>query len=139
MPRKLEAIRWTIDRAAGEFPIQRNTLAKRLRAGGIEPGPDGKFSTGQICDATFGDLRGEQTRETKARADKLEIQNLRTLDRVIDKNVVKEFCSGVCIVLRREILASTMTDEEKDECLANIKKLLDEGAISKTLSNNGHK
>jgi hypothetical protein len=127
-------VRWTVQQAAGEFPINHKTLAERIRKAGIEPGPDRKFSTAQICQAAFGDLRGEQTRETKARADKLEIQNLKTLGLVIDKEVVEQFCVGFGVLLRRQILACTsMDDEQKDECLRGIKSLLDKHTISKSL------
>jgi hypothetical protein len=135
MAQEVHRIRWTISRAAGEFPVTSKTLAERIRKAGIEPGEDGKFSTDQICRACFGDLRGEQTRETKARADKLEIQNLKTLGLVLDKDVVQNFCTGFGMILRKEILASSMTDEEKDESLSNIKALLDAGTITKLLGN----
>jgi hypothetical protein len=133
MADRLHRIRWTINAAANEFPINQKTLAERIRKAGIDPGTDGKFSTDQICRACFGDLRGEQTRETKARADKLEIQNLKTLGLVLDKDVVQNFCTGFGMILRKEILASSMTDEEKDESLSNIKALLDAGTITKLL------
>src|SRR4030095_15061651 len=126
-------MRWTVAAASSEFPIGHQALADRLRKSGQIPGSDKKWSTAQICTAIFGDLRGEQTRETKARADKLEIQNLKTLGLVVDKDVVQNFCTGFGMILRKEILASSMTEEEKDESLANIKALLDAGTITKLL------
>jgi hypothetical protein len=137
--RHLPRLRWTITQAASEFPVAHNTLADRIRKGGFEPGEDGKWSTAQICAAIFGDLRGEQTRETKARADKLEIQNLKTLGLVLDKDVVQNFCTGFGMILRKEILASSMTEEEKDESLANIKALLDAGTITKSIGNGSNR
>ena len=74
MPKAIATLRWTVERAASEFQIDRKTLTKRIRAGDILPGADGKFSTEQICAAVFGDYRREQLREMRARADKLEIE-----------------------------------------------------------------
>jgi hypothetical protein len=139
MAQEVHRLRWTIGRAATEFPISAKTLAERIKKAGIEPADDGKFSTDQICRACFGDLRGEQTRETKARADKLEIQNLKTLGLVVDKDVVQNFCTGFGMILRKEILASSMTDEEKDESLANIKALLDAGTSTKSIGNGSNR
>jgi hypothetical protein len=82
------------------------------------------------------ELRREQVRETKARANKLEIENLRTLDRVIDRDVALRFCEGFGVILRRQILGSAgMTDEEKDEALKGIRDLLVKQTITKSLVN----
>jgi hypothetical protein len=75
MPKRLCVIRWSVELAASEFQIDRKTLSKRIRAGDIRPGADGKFSTEQICAAVFGDYRREQLRELRQRADKLELEN----------------------------------------------------------------
>src|SRR5438477_9794256 len=70
----LKPVRWSVERAASEFQLDRKTLTKRIRSGDIRPGTDGKFSTEQICSAVFGDYRREQLREMRGRADKLEIE-----------------------------------------------------------------
>jgi hypothetical protein len=115
--------RWTIGRAAGEFPVDSKTLAKRIKLAGIEPGEDGKFSTEQICRATFGDLRGEQTRETKERADKLALANEKERGRLLDAEKVYKHYEGVFVTLRQKTLASAMTDDEKDELLNDLRAL----------------
>jgi hypothetical protein len=75
LPKAITAIRWTVERAASEFQIDRKTLTKRIRAGDVRPGADGKFSTEQICAAVFGDYRREQLRELRERATKLTLEN----------------------------------------------------------------
>jgi hypothetical protein len=75
MPKKITTIRWSVELAASEFQIDRKTLSKRIRAGDIRPGTDGKFSTEQVCAAVFGDYRREQLREIRERANKLELEN----------------------------------------------------------------
>jgi hypothetical protein len=88
MAKKLVSIRWTVELAASEFQIDRRTLAKRIRAGDIRPGTDGKFSTEQVCAAVFGDYRREQLREMRERADKLELENQVTRRERIPLDVV---------------------------------------------------
>src|SRR5690349_14379102 len=75
MPKAVSALRWTIERAASEFQIDRKTLTKRIRGSDILPGDDGKFSTEQICAAVFGDYRREQLRELRERADGTALEN----------------------------------------------------------------
>jgi phage terminase Nu1 subunit (DNA packaging protein) len=81
------------------------------------------------------ELRREQTREAKERANKLELENQKMMARVIDLDVARDFCQGFGVVLRRQILASSLDDLDKDEMLAGIKKLLDEQTITKSLTN----
>jgi phage terminase Nu1 subunit (DNA packaging protein) len=75
MPKTIATLRWTIERAASEFQVDRKTITKRIRGGDILAGPDGKFSTEQICAAVFGDYRREQLRELREKADKLTLEN----------------------------------------------------------------
>ena len=69
------AIRWSIAGAAPEFGVHAKTLSARLKTAGIAPGPDGQFSTREICRAVFSDLTKERTRLTREEA------NLKELDR----------------------------------------------------------
>lgn len=116
-------LRWTIIEAASEFPIAHNTLADRLRKGGIEPGSDGKWSTAQICSAIFGDLRGEQTRLAKENADARALENEKTRGRLLEAEDVYRHYEGVFVTFRQKTLASSMTDEEKDEFLNDLRPL----------------
>lgn len=67
-------IRWTVNAAASEFSHDRRTIRRRLSAAGEQAGPDGKFSTQQICRAVFNNLELERTRLTRAQADIAEVQ-----------------------------------------------------------------
>lgn len=95
MPKEVAKLRWTIERAASEFQIDRKTLTKRIRAGDIEPGEDGKFSTEQICAAVFGDYRSEQLRELRGRADKVELENECTRKERIPMDIVRDVNDSV--------------------------------------------
>jgi len=61
--------------ASSEFGMDAKTLAQRIRKYGIDPGPDGRLSTRQICAAIFGDIDSEKLRLTKEQADKVEWEN----------------------------------------------------------------
>lgn len=121
--RQLPRLRWTITEAASEFPIAHNTLADRIRKGGFEPGPDGKWSTAQICSAIFGDLRGEQTRLAKESADAKALENEKRRGVLVESEDVYRHYEGVFVTIRQKTLASSMTDEEKDEFLNDLRSL----------------
>lgn len=116
-------IRWSIQRAAVEFGLHRETLAKYLHREGVRPGADGKYSTLDICKGVFGDLRHEQTRETRERADKLEMENRQKRRELIPAGDV--YCSqeGTFIAIRQRILSSGMTEEEKHDLLTQLHSL----------------
>jgi len=68
-------MRWTLKSAAAEFGTTRETLKRGMRIAGIDE--DKTYATMDICRALFGDLKGERIRETRARADLLEMESTR--------------------------------------------------------------
>ena len=73
-PKAAGGLRWTILRAADECGVPREAVRRGLRAAGIEPGKDGRYTTRQIFQALHGDLEAERIRETRARAELLEME-----------------------------------------------------------------
>src|SRR6185369_3485780 len=71
----VKSIRWTLELAASEFPINRTTLGKRLKQANIKPDKDQRFSTKSICDAVFGNLAGERLRLVREQADRVALEN----------------------------------------------------------------
>ena len=53
-------LRWSIERASREFKLAPNTLRKILNQAGAERDAGNCYSTTQICEAIFGDLRAER-------------------------------------------------------------------------------
>src|SRR5438477_12663170 len=104
----LKPVRWSVERAASEFQLDRKTLTKRIRAGDINPGTDGKFSTEQICAAVFGDYRREQLREIRERANKLELENQVTRMERIPVEDVLQVNNECDLAIRGIILASKL-------------------------------
>jgi phage terminase Nu1 subunit (DNA packaging protein) len=99
MSKRLTPLRWSVEKAASEFQIDRRTLTKRINAGDIGPGTDGKFSTEQICAAVFGDYRREQLREIRERATKLELENQCMRKERIPLDVVAEIDNEVYMAI----------------------------------------
>lgn len=130
MAGKAQTLRWTVEMASIEYGIDRKVVTKRARLAGIEAGKDGKYSTKDIAGAIYGDLHGEQLRKTREEADRLAIANQKERNELVETPRVMKFCNGIGVVLRQKLLASSLTDAEKDELLAEIKKLFDAGTVT---------
>ena len=119
------AIRWTVQRASVEFGIHRETLAKHLRRESVHPGSDQKYSTSDICKGVFGDLRREQTRESKERADKLALDNAERRKELIPAGDVFCLLEGSFISIRERILGSSLSETEQTDLLKQLYTLRD--------------
>lgn len=116
-------VRWTQQKACVEFGLHPNTMAIRLKRGGILPGDDGKYSTKQICVAVFGDIEAETLRKVSEEADKVALQNEKTRGSLVEIEAVYKHFEGLFVSLRARILASGLVTEEKDELLNDLRKL----------------
>ena len=98
-----KSIRWTTEKSASEFGIDRKTLTKRIRKAGIEPGDDGKFSTSQICAAIFGDKASEELRKTREEADKLALHNAEKRGQLVELSAVESAWQDIVVSIRTHI------------------------------------
>ena len=122
-----ESIRWTLEKAATEFGLDRTTLSKRITSSGITAGDDGKFGTLQICSAVFGDIEGEKLREKKFQADKIEMEVAEMKGALLRKSEVYAHLDKVGIELKANIMACNISEDEKRDILktmqANLAKI----------------
>jgi hypothetical protein len=78
-------LRWSIDRASAEFKLAQNTLKKYLNQSGAEPDEGGCYSTAQVTNAIFGDLRAERLRKERELTKRYALQNAITEGSVLDR------------------------------------------------------
>ncbi|MCL5098504.1 MAG: hypothetical protein M1608_13435, partial [Candidatus Omnitrophica bacterium] len=76
-------MKWTLYQAAREWNIDRQTLAKRLSEAGVTVGRGRKYHTREVTAAIVGRLESEKIRETKARANLLEIEQSEKSGRLV--------------------------------------------------------
>lgn len=116
-------IRWNRLDAAAEFGIDRDTLSRRLRAAGIAPGEDKRFSTKEILAALFGDLEKEKTRNEAAKADLHEMKRDLDASRLIPAEVARasmhKLTGGIMVV----ISASPLTAKQQAAIAGNLDRL----------------
>lgn len=121
--RKFSSIRWTVEQAAREFEIDRRTLAKNLIAIDALPADDGRFSTGQITTAVFGDLEREKIRRERADADLAEMKRDEKRRDLVPFAFVEQTWSAVIAALRQEILAAKLMPDLEKRLLGNLRNL----------------
>lgn len=128
---RTEAMRWTVYQAAMEFDIAKETLSKEFRKCGILPGPDGKYSTMDVCRAKFGDLERERIRKVKAEADGVEMENARKRGELVARENVVKFCVDVASAVVQRIKASPLPHEVIDDTLEEISIMFQEHEITR--------
>jgi hypothetical protein len=123
MSRTPERLAWTQERAAAEFAINPRTLAARLKQGGEKPDEDGRWTTLQIASAVFGSLERERIRKTSAEANQVETENKVAAGRLVDVDDFARNYETVYVGMKAEIMASKLSDAEKDSLLKKLSGL----------------
>jgi hypothetical protein len=120
-PRKV--IRWTAYEAACEFDIHRDTLSRRLKQAGIEPGEDGKWSTKQIAAAVFGDIDSEKLRVERHRANLLELEENERRRMLIPAHSVSETWGAMHVAIRTAIWNCDAPEADRRRWLGELRDL----------------
>lgn len=123
MPRTLNQIRWTVERASVEFGFDRKTLTKYIVSGGLVAGKDGKFSTQDICTAVFSDKNAAQIAHLIAQTEGHELKNRELAGELADKELFQKLSDSVVLLLRQKISDSQMPEALKLEILKDIQKI----------------
>lgn len=86
---------WTVNAAAAEWGIDRRTLKKRLADLGCDTADGKEYHTREISKAVHqtGDLKAEKTRETRFRADLLELEHKQKLGELVSLSEVQRIMS----------------------------------------------
>lgn len=104
-------MKWTIQRAATEFGVDAKTIRSGLARNevAVKKGRGSSYTTRQITAAIFGDLKGERIRETRARADLLELKRKEREAQLVPMDVARKVLADVLTPLRTELLAMSAT------------------------------
>jgi hypothetical protein len=116
-------MRWRINRAASEFRIDDETLSKRLKALGVTPGPDGMFCTYDIARAATGDLQRERIRETRHRANLLQLQEGKARGEMLDAEAVCQVWASYLVHVRQIVRHSELSEARKRDILEQLKTI----------------
>jgi phage terminase Nu1 subunit (DNA packaging protein) len=127
------AEKWSINRLHDETGMDRRTIKNILR--NTDPCDyNESFPLYRLADfieairkrdepKVAGDLEAEQTRLTAAKADIAEVERARVRNEVIETSTVFNVWENIAVSIRRTILTSNLSTEEKDSVLNELRNL----------------
>lgn len=121
--KEFKPLRWTLAQAAAEFGLSPKTIAQRVKASGLLPGEDRKFSTTGIHAAICGDYERERIRNISEDADQKALKNARTRQHLVDKEDFLKRLEPIYAAMKQRVMQSGISDAEKDGLLAELAKL----------------
>ena len=123
MAKRVNQLRWTIEKAATEFGINSKTITTRLTSNGIKPEVDGQFSTKQICDVVFGDLSGARLRKELALASQEERRDKIEAKEYVKAADVEAVWIGYLSHIKEVIGQSELAEHRKQEILTQLREI----------------
>ena len=133
-------LRWSIERASGEFKLAANTLRKILNQGGAEP-DHGCYTTQQICHCVFGDLHSEKVRKERQLVRKYEIENQISEASLLDRAEIAKGLASVADAMVARIMSADVPRSVKEDLLtdlAGVPLVLEETAHRQTRLSRGN-
>lgn len=98
-------MKWSINKAATEFGVSRETVTRGLRANNTTVKAGEEFTTKQIFAALAGDFKYERTRRERAEADKTERENRVANGELLDRAAIeKKVWTDMLAPIRQEML-----------------------------------
>jgi len=127
-------VRLSLAAASREFVVPLATLHAKLTSTGTKCGADKRFSIKQVYEALIPDHRKgyneEKQRLMREQADRIALENEATRGAMIAKADVYEGFAPIFEHIRRVIMGSKLTDDEKDQIFAELRRF-NEGDLFK--------
>ena len=101
----MQKLQLSLTRASVEFSVSRDTIQRGLSGLGIAAKDGQTYTIGQLYRAIAGDLKLQRTRETKLRADLLELELAQQEGRLLEPEIVTERINKAFGSVRQAILS----------------------------------
>ena len=101
----MQKIQLSLTRASVEFSVSRDTISRGLSGLGIAAKDGQTYSIGLLYRAVSGDLKLQRTRETKLRADLLELEKAKLEGELLEPEIVTERINKAFGLVRQAILS----------------------------------
>lgn len=102
-----KAIQWTLETAAREFGVSRETIKKGLTEAGasIKKGRGASFTTKQIVAAIFGDIKHERFLKTREERTLLELERKQKEGDLIEMDAATDLITRAFLPVRQRLLS----------------------------------
>lgn len=124
MATKYKPLQWTMEQASPEFDVDKETLAKYFKRNGVEPHfKGGKFSTGQIVVALFGDIEAQKVRKITHEANLLEMEEKQSRGELVVKaEVVSLVTKGLQAMVATVLAMTEITIEQREKIIEQLRE-----------------
>jgi hypothetical protein len=113
-------LRWSIDRWSTEFKLAANTLRKYLTQGGAEPDQTGCYTTTQICEALYGDLKAERLRKERELTRRYQLENEITEATVVNRAELMKGLAALADAMVSRIMSANVDRSIKEDLLHDL-------------------
>jgi hypothetical protein len=113
-------LRWSIERGSAEFKLGANTLRKYLNQGGAEPDQTGCYTTQQICECLYGDLKAERLRKERQLTKRYQLENEIMEATVLNRAELMKGLATVADAMVSRIMASELSRPAKEDLLQQL-------------------
>jgi hypothetical protein len=113
-------LRWSIERGSAEFKLVANTLRKYLNQGGAEPDQTGCFSTQQICECLYGDLKAERLRKERELTRPYQLENESTEATVVNRSELAKGLAAIAEAMTSRIMSANVEPSVKEALLNDL-------------------
>lgn len=118
--KKINQIKLSLEQGASEFCITRRTLTSRIRAAGVMPDGDGKFSIAQLASAIFTDGQRERAALTREQTAIARIKKENLLRKNIPVGLVEAVWLRTVKELRDRIQCGPIPAEVRNDLLRDL-------------------
>jgi len=116
-----EALRWTIERASIEFATTQDTLKKSLSQASVSCGPDGCYSTAEICQGLFGLMHQEKIATQKEIRKRYTLENQITTASVLNRAELSKGFGALADAISGRVMASgELSRATKEDILKDL-------------------
>jgi hypothetical protein len=117
----MAALKWTIERASREFNVAPVTLRKFLRQAGAESDETDCFSTAQIVQCLYGDLRAERLRKERELTRKYSLENAIVEASVLNRSELMKVMAAIADAFTSRVMSVTgLSRHEKEDLLKDL-------------------
>lgn len=125
MPKLPEsALKWTIQRAAREFRVSHNTVKDALTETHQQPDEEGTFTTIQIVNALYSDLRTLRAKEIEARTLNWTLRNESARGALLDKKAVENALAAAAQAIIGVLKGSNLSRRDREDVMKELETAL---------------
>ena len=120
---KLKLIRLTLEEAAMNFAVDRKTLSKYIKSGGVLPGADEKFSIMDIFSLLTGDVENAKLENIREDTEYKKVRKLTLANKLVVLDEVRNFTASWLLAAMQKIQNWEITDAQRSDMIKDLQDI----------------